>query len=166
MKGTLNFEPPTSTAPWLNNFKKTNKAILDEYLGINLTTGPSLMPVSLKKLTGAILGKYSGKYSEIAGPLMATVSLKSWRAWGNIRKWTQGSKYLSAIILSSSFALDTYENEQLYVLFENKFGGVDLEKFKLKTMKEAISILKQVRHLQLLKTTWLLHRFATKLKEI
>jgi len=30
------------------------------------------------------------------------------------------------------------------MIFENKFGGTDLEKFKITTTKEAMSILKQV----------------------
>ena len=42
------------------------------------------------------------------------------------------------------FVTDIYMDDQKYVVFENRFGGQDLEKCKISTMKEALSILKQV----------------------
>jgi len=39
---------------------------------------------------------------------------------------------------------DVYTDDQKYVVFENRFGGQDLEKCKISTMKEALSILKQL----------------------
>ena len=40
---------------------------------------------------------------------------------------------------------EIFTEDQMYVIFETNNGGEDLEKFKLKTVKEAVSILKQVR---------------------
>ena len=40
---------------------------------------------------------------------------------------------------------EIFTEDQTYVIFETNNGGEDLEKFKLKTVKEAVSILKQVR---------------------
>ncbi|XP_066913645.1 serine/threonine-protein kinase haspin-like isoform X2 [Clytia hemisphaerica] len=39
---------------------------------------------------------------------------------------------------------EVYSENQRYVVFENRFGGQDLEKCKITTMKEAMSILKQL----------------------
>ena len=53
------------------------------------------------------------------------------------------------VFLWSNFSIlpfiEIFTENQTYVIFETNNGGQDLEKFKLKTVKEAVSILKQVR---------------------
>ena len=71
--------------------------------------------------------------------------LKRFQTYSKLRR----SCEMIIVFLWSNFSIlpfiEIFTENQTYVIFETNNGGQDLEKFKLKTVKEAVSILKQVR---------------------